>query len=402
MLLGEMIAVAFQSLRSNLFRAFLTMLGIIIGVGSVITMVAMGAGAQRAIDEQIDSLGADLLTIRSGAGRHRGVAQAGTSINIKDAEALAAGPDSIDAVVPELAQNFQVKLGNRNQNLRTIGATPNYAEVHSFKTKLGRMYSEADNAAKRRVAVIGSDVPDMFKSTAEAMLGKTVHISGISFEIIGVFEKKGSQGWRNPDQQMWIPLNTGRYRVMGKDTLDTISVRVASGVSTSLASIDIERILRREHQLQPGADNNFRIEDRKQFLDVRQEATNVFAFLLAGIASVSLIVGGIGIMNIMLVTVTERTREVGIRKALGATRTNIMMQFLVEAIILCMIGGIAGILIGAGAATLISDLAGWQTYISPMAIFIAFGFSAGTGLFFGILPARKAAMLNPIEALRYE
>ncbi len=402
MLLGEMIAVALQSLRSNLFRAFLTMLGIIIGVGSVITMVAMGAGAQQAIDKQIDSLGADLLTVRARAGRHRGVATTGVTLNIKDAVALAGGPDSISAVVPEMSQNFQVKLNNKNQNLRVTAASSNYADIHSYKLLLGRMYDKVDNSAKRRVAIIGGAVPEMFKTTAEDMLGKTVFISGVAFEIIGAFEEKGTQGWRNPDQQLWIPLNTGRYRVMGKETLDNISVRVAKGVSTTLASIDIERILRREHRLQPGANNNFQIEDRKQFLNVRQEAANVFSFLLAGIASVSLIVGGIGIMNIMLVTVTERTREIGIRKALGATRSNILMQFLVEAVILCMIGGITGILIGTGAATLISNLAGWQTYVSPTAILIAFGFSVGTGLLFGILPARKAAMLDPIEALRYE
>jgi putative ABC transport system permease protein len=204
------------------------------------------------------------------------------------------------------------------------------------------------------------------------------------------------------DEQLWLPMETAQYRVFGTDTLEVINAQVARGATVEEAIIDLERVLRREHQILPGKDNDFSIGDPTQFLNVRQAATDVFAYLLAGIASVSLVVGGIGIMNIMLVTVTERTREIGIRKALGATGTNILMQFLVEALILCLMGGIGGILLGAGVAALMSSLLGWQIIVSPTAIGIAFAFSAGVGLFFGIWPARKAASLNPIDALRYE
>jgi putative ABC transport system permease protein len=234
-------------------------------------------------------------------------------------------------------------------------------------------------------------------------MGATLTIGGVAFEVIGIFEEKGSTGsWRNVDEQVWIPLATARYRVTGNDSLEVISAKVASHATEQHAMVDIERILRRRHHIQPGTNNDFTIGDAKQFLSVRQEATDIFAFLLAGIASVSLIVGGIGIMNIMLVSVTERTREIGIRKALGATRFNILTQFLVEAMTLCMIGGLGGVLLGAGVAVLMGELAGWQIVVSPGAVGLAVGFSAGIGLFFGIWPAHKAARLDPIQALRYE
>jgi len=402
MLLGEMIMVALQSVRANLFRAFLTMLGIIIGVASVITMVALGAGARQAIDEQIDALGANVLTIRGGQVFRHGVAVAGARLTISDAEAIALGAPSVLAVVPEMSQSFQIKLGNRNQNLRVAGATPNFTEVQGYQLSLGRMYTAADDAAKRRVTVIGSAVPARFNTTAEQLIGQTLTIRGISFEVIGVLAEKGAIGFRNVDEQLWVPLSTARYRLVGNDQLESISAQMMNGVRVERAIVDIERVLRREHQIQPGAENDFTIQDPRQFFDVRQAAADIFAWLLAGIASISLIVGGIGIMNIMLVTVTERTREIGIRKALGATQMNIMMQFVVEAMVLCMLGGAAGIALGTGLASLLANVAGWQTQVSTAAIGIAAGFSAAVGLFFGIWPARKAARLDPIEALRYE
>jgi putative ABC transport system permease protein len=402
MLFGEMIAVALQSIRANLFRGFLTMLGIIIGVGSVITMVSLGSGAQRAIDDQIEALGANILSVSTGGFMHRGVSQNLGTLTIEDADAIARDAEAIAAVVPEKSSRQQVKLGNLNQNLQVVGSTPNFQTVNSYKLAAGKMYTLGDGAAKRRVAVVGHGVAAKFDTQIEGLLGETIYINSIAFEVIGILEPVGQVGWRNVDEQIWMPLETAQFRVFGTDELDRISAQVAIGFTADEGIIDLERILRREHKIMPGKDNDFNIGDPTQFFNVRAAATNIFAALLAGIASISLIVGGIGIMNIMLVTVTERTREVGIRKALGATRLNILMQFLVEALILCLFGGAIGILLGTGISTAIARFAGWATIVSPTAIMIAFAFSAGVGLFFGIWPARKAANLNPIDALRYE
>jgi len=242
----------------------------------------------------------------------------------------------------------------------------------------------------------------MFDVNPVAMIGQDVLIRGIPFEIIGILSEKGSQGWNNPDEQILIPLSTGQYRVFGSDRLRSITVQVADPDSVHVAMIGIERVLRREHGIRPGADNDFQIRDRTEFLSARQETARTFTFLLAGIAAVSLVVGGIGIMNIMLVSVTERTKEIGIRKALGATRKNIMLQFLVEAVTLCMLGGIFGILLGSAGAVALARLQGWDTIVSPQAVTVAFAFSAAVGIFFGLWPARRASRLDPIQALRYE
>ncbi len=402
MLLSEMIFVALQSIRANLFRGFLTMLGIIIGVGSVIAMVALGTGAQRAMDDQINSLGASVLQIRSGGSSHQGISRNNVTLTVSDADALTADLSTVTDITPETARRFQVKLGNTNENIRIVGTRPNFSSVHGYKIAHGRMFSYADDSSKRRVAVLGHDATTKLKVAPADLIGQSIHIKGITFEVIGVFEKKGAMGWQNADEQIWIPLDTALFRMFGIEAIEVISAKVSASVPIEQAIVDIERILRREHHILPGESNDFAIGDPREFFSVREAATDVFAYLLASIAGISLIVGGIGIMNIMLVTVTERTREIGIRKALGATKLNILMQFLVEAMILCLIGGSVGVLLGASIAMAMTSLIGWQTVISPMAIGVAFLFSAGIGLIFGILPARKAARLDPIEALRYE
>ncbi len=401
MLIGETLLIALLSIRGNLFRASLTMLGIIIGVAAVITMVALGTGAQAAIDAQMAALGGDILSIRSSHRFNRGVARDQDSLTTDDAHALAVS-EYLDGVVPEIDARQQVEYGNRNLVSTILGTTPNYDEVHLFEIAIGRMFNESDNAARRRVAVLGSEVPGMFETNATSIVGRKIQIRSISFDVIGVLKAKGSGGWRNPDDDIWIPLSTAQFRVAGNKLVENISAKVRDGVAIELAMVDIERILRREHGILPGADNDFSIMNRKQFLDSRQEATEVFTYLLAGIAGVSLVVGGIGIMNIMLVTVTERTREIGIRKAMGATKGNIMLQFLVEAMMLCLLGGGLGLALGAGASYFAAEFAGWQTQITSASVVTAFTFSATVGLVFGMWPAQRAASLDPIDALRYE
>jgi len=402
MLIAETIRIALASIRGNIFRAMLTMLGIIIGVGAVITMVALGTGAQRAIDEHMAALGGDILSIQSSSWFSRGVARDQQRLTTDDAMALSTGPRHIAQVAPEINQRFQVKYGNQNLNLSTIGTTPNYLGVHGFRIAAGRMFTAADEAARRRVVVLGAEVPDMFDAEPAAMIGRTLQIRAISFDVIGVLDAKGGSGWRNPDDDVWIPLSTAQFRVTGNEFVGTISAKVAATSSVEMAMLEIERILRREHRILPGRDNDFTIMNRKQFAESRQKATEVFAYLLAGIAGISLVVGGIGIMNIMLVTVTERTQEIGVRKALGATKGNILLQFLVESTILCLIGGLLGLMLGTGASLLLAKFAGWQTIVTSTSALTAFGFSAAVGMIFGIWPASRAAQLDPIDALRHE
>jgi putative ABC transport system permease protein len=404
MLLGETIVVAFQSIRANKLRAVLTMLGIIIGVGAVITMVALGSGAQRAVEDRIAALGANVLTVFAGQGRSGGIRITDqTILSTDDYEALVRDATLLKAVVPEMQQSLQVKYGNQNSNLNVVGTTPNYIEVKNYGIVHGRMFTRGDDEARQRYAVLGASVPRMLGANPAGMIHQTIQIRGINFEIIGVLSEKGSAGgWGNPDEQILIPLQTAKYRVFGSDRLRSMSIEVADDVPLQQGMMDLERILRREHRIRPGGENDFTIRNQQDILATQQQTTEVFTTLLASIAAVSLLVGGIGIMNIMLVSVTERTREIGVRKALGATRANIMLQFLVEALALCLVGGLLGILAGIGAALALSRFMQWNTLISPMAVAVAFGFSALVGLFFGLWPARRAARLDPIVALRYE
>jgi putative ABC transport system permease protein len=402
MLFWEMIRVALQSIRANFFRSILTMLGIIIGVAAVIAMVALGTGAQRAVNEQLENLGGNILSVRTGSFMHRGVSSADKKLSIDDARALDRDVSTAIAVVPETSGRIQIKFGNQNRNIEIVGTTPNYADVNNYELMYGRMFSEAENEAKKRVIVLGGEVPAMLDTDPTMLIGQNLIVKGTSFKIIGIFEPTGAVGFRNTDEYGWVPLSTAQYRLTGSDNINAISVQIDPNVPMEIAIIDVERVMRREHQIIPGAKNNFSLSDRKQFLSMQQEAAEIFSYLLAGIAGISLIVGGIGIMNIMLVTVTERTREIGIRKALGATKLNILLQFLIEAMALCIVGGLLGIALGASAATLLASLAGWSTPLSVSAVALAFFFSAGIGLIFGLLPARKAASLDPIAALRYE
>jgi len=339
---------------------------------------------------------------RSGSAEVRGVARNQQTLTTDDAMALSLGSEHVSDVVPEISTRFQFKYGNKNLNLTTIGTTPNYSSVHGFVVAKGSFISAADEAARSRVVVLGSEIPGMLDADPAVLVGQTVQIRSISFKIVGIMASKGGSGWRNPDDDVWIPLSTAQFRVTGNEFVETISAKVSDTSTVPMAMLEIERVLRREHGVLPGKDNDFAIMNRKQFAESRQEATQVFTYLLAGIAGVSLVVGGIGIMNIMLVTVTERTREIGVRKALGATKGNILLQFLVESTILCLLGGLIGLALGAATSALLARYAGWQTVVTSSSAITAFGFSAAVGMVFGIWPARRAAALDPIEALRHE
>jgi putative ABC transport system permease protein len=404
MLLGETFAVALQSIRANALRSLLTMLGIIIGVGAVITMVALGSGAQKAVQDRIAALGANVFTVFAGQGRSGAIMITDrTVLSTDDYAALVRDATLLKAVVPEAQQTQQVVYGNRNRSLNIIGTTANYTDVHNYTLPYGRMFTPGDDAARQRYAVLGSAVPELLGGNPAAMIHQTIFIRGIPFEIIGVLNAKGaSSGFQNPDEQILIPIQTAQYRVFGSKRLRSMSIQVRDSVPIEQGMVDLEQVLRRQHHIRPGDENDFTIRNQQDLLQTQQQATQVFTTLLASIAAVSLVVGGIGIMNIMLVSVTERTREIGVRKALGATRANILLQFMIEALTLCVLGGAAGVLLGVAATVVLARVMQWNTLISPAAVVVAFGFSGLVGLFFGIWPARRAARLDPIDALRYE
>ena len=409
MLIGEIISVALGALRANKLRSLLTMLGIVIGVGAVIAVVALGAGAQQAVKNRIAALGTTLLTVNPGQQRGGGggiaIAGAVQRLTLDDARALDERATNLLAVQPEMRSQQQIVFGNKNANTQIIGTTPNYLEVRKYTMKAGNMFTAADDEGRQRVAVLGSTVVDnLGVTTPEAIIGEQVRIRGTQFTVLGVLAPKGNaSGFGNPDDQILIPINTARFRVNGSDRLGSISALAESEEKIPDAMADIQRVLRRQHKIRQGLPDDFQIRNQSDILATTEETTKVMTYLLSGIAAVSLLVGGIGIMNIMLVSVTERTREIGIRKALGATKINILLQFLIEAVVLCVLGGLVGIGIGTGAAVVMSKFGNLgPTQVSSAAIGLAFAFSAFVGVAFGVWPARRAAVLDPIVALRYE
>ena len=403
MIFFEILRVAMDAIRANKLRSFLTMLGIVIGVGAVITMVALGEGAQRQVENQIESLGTNVLTVRPGQGMFRGVRGGSNArLTTEDVEAVRRGAPALTEVAPEMQGQLQVQFGRNNASVRILGTTPNYMNVENHTLELGRFFDESENRGRRRVAVLGGAVPAVLNTEAAELVGRTVSIRNISFEVVGVLAEKGGSGWFNQDEQIFVPLETAQFRLLGTDRVSQFKVVVESEAAIPVAMVQIEDVLRREHRLPLGRENDFWISDSVQFLEMAQETTQTFTMLLAGIAAVSLLVGGIGIMNIMLVSVTERTKEIGVRKALGATRRAVLLQFLLEATTLCMTGGILGVAFAYGAAEMLSRSAGWTMAIAPQAIGLAVVFAAAVGVFFGLWPARRAARLDPIVALRYE
>ncbi|MBR51909.1 MAG: MacB protein [Gammaproteobacteria bacterium] len=402
MLFKDSVTSAISSIKSNATRSFLTSLAIIIGTAAVISVIGLGSSANEALEQSIDDLGGRTLYVSPGQNRRGAVTKGMIPLDIKDAEALAKNNEHNWKISPTIARNRQVKLNNANINERVGAYLPIHFEVRGYDLEHGRLFTEDENLGRKRVVVIGSDVPGELKTRAKSILNKEILIAGVSYEVVGILKQEGSTGWQNPDDELYVPLLTGAQRLFGTDKLDSINVGIPNDSNVDAVMMTIEQILRAKHDIGPGEDNDFRISDYSQFADLRRQATGIFTALIAGIAGISLIVGGIGVMNIMLVSVTERTREIGLRKALGATQQAIMMQFIIEAVLLCIIGGLIGIFIGISILYLFSSLNDWPYALPISAVIGSITFSALVGLFFGIWPAQRAAKLDPAVSLRYE
>lgn len=403
----ETFTESLTTLTINKLRTGLAILGIIIGIGSVIALVSLGQATQQQVTNQIQSLGANLLTVNPGApntGGVRGAAGSGTTLTYEDAKAISKDPSitTVSNVSPELSGRAQVTTGKNNANVQIIGSTPTYLSVHKVSIDQGAFISDQHVASMAKVAVIGPQaVTDLFGEGTNP-IGQTIRLKGQSLTIIGTTVSKGGTGFFNQDNVVFIPLTTAQKQLFGQNYLSSIALEAKSSDVMTQAQDQVGYLLLARHKMSDPAEADFSIFSQADILNAASATTGTFTTLLAGIAAISLLVGGIGIMNIMLVTVTERIREIGLRKALGAKKRTIISQFLTEAVILTFIGGIFGIVLGILVSFLISQLSGSLFVISPVAIILAIGVSGGIGILFGWYPARKAAALEPIEALRYE
>lgn len=402
------VKIAVNAIGVNKMRSGLTMLGIIIGVASVIAMMSVGAGARIRISKEIASLGSNLLMVLSGAATSGGLRMGfGTapSLTVDDARAIAAGITDVAFTAPLLPGTAQVVYGNQNWNTIVTGTIPDFFELREWPLISGKIFTQRDVDAATKVAVLGQTVVENLFGN-EDPLDKVIRVKKIPFKIIGVLSRKGqSPIGQDQDDSIYVPVTTAQKRLFGTMFPGTVRMLIIKAISPdALKNVekDIAALLRERHRIPPGKDDDFTVRNLSEMMAASEQAAGIMSILLGAIASVSLIVGGIGIMNIMLVSVTERTREIGIRMAVGARQKDILMQFLIEAVVLAIIGGGIGIGIGAIGSWLISYFAGWEIYISASAILLAFGFSAITGIFFGFYPARKASQLAPVECLRYE
>lgn len=396
-----------ETLTINKLRTGLAMLGIVIGIGSVITLISIGQATSQQVQNQIQSLGANLLTVNPGfqtTGAVRGAAGGGTTLTLADAKAISTDPSitTITTVSPEYSSRTQATTERTNSNVQIIGATPTYLTVHKLMIDQGSFLTDRDVANMRKIAVLGPQVVSDLFGNSVSPIGQTIRLEGQTFTIIGITTSKGGTGFFNQDNVVFVPLTTAQKQLFGRDYLSSIALEAKSSEVMTEAQNQVGFLLLARHKLSDPQDADFSIFSQADILSAASTTTGTFTTLLAGIAAISLLVGGIGIMNIMLVTVTERTREIGLRKALGARRQTIITQFLTEAVILTIIGGLLGIMIGVIASFIISQLTQSLFIISLPAILLAIGVSGGIGILFGWYPARRASRMEPIEALRYE
>ncbi len=396
---------AVSAMLSHKMRAFLSILGILIGVGAVIAMLAIGQGAKESIEKQLSSLGSNLLTIRSGAQRSMGVAMASgttTRFTLQDVEEIKKISDYVKDVSPSVRSRAQLVYADKNWNTQVEGVGVSYAQLRSSVPTVGRFFTEEEVKTRSKVALLGTTVVKELFGTSNPV-GENIKINLINFKIIGILPEKGSAGPQDQDDTVLIPVTTAMYRVFGKQYVDSIYVEATGPDTIDAAQEEISKIIIKQHRLvTKDQQDSFQIRNMSDIKQTLESTTRTMSLLLGAIAAVSLLVGGIGIMNIMLVSVTERTREIGLRKAIGANNKDIMTQFLIEAVLMSLIGGLVGIILGIGASVLITLIAGWSAKVSLFSIMLATVFSLMVGVIFGLWPAKQASLLNPIEALRYE
>jgi putative ABC transport system permease protein len=401
--------VALSALLRNKMRSFLTVLGVVIGVGAVIAMVSIGEGAKARVAQTFESIGTNMLVVRSGSSRRGGVrggAGSKSTLTWDDLEAIRREVPAVRYAAPEVSASAQVMSEEQNWQTSVEGTSPELFDIRNWPIASGRRFTAAEVANKARVAVLGKTVVENLFYPGADPVGQQVRINRIPFEIVGVAAEKGTSGrGGDSDDVVLIPATTFSAKVQGglqNYIRGTIFVSAVSQEATGQAQQGIEQLLRRRHQIRPGADDDFNVRDLSELASAQQESASTITSLLAGVALVSLLVGGIGIMNIMLVSVTERTREIGLRMAIGAKPRQILAQFLYESVALAVVGGLLGIGAGVGAASYLASSFGWPMLIRPDIVAVAVGFSAAVGILFGLYPARKASLLDPIQALRYE
>ncbi|MFH1180791.1 MAG: ABC transporter permease [bacterium] len=406
MLIADLFEETYLAVAANKVRSGLTILGIVIGIGSVIAMISIGQGSTASIESSIQAMGSNLLTVSPGAQRsfsqiqaQRGSAQ---TLTIEDGQVIAEESSFIRAVAPELSRRYQIVFKGKNTNTQVIGTTASYPGVKNVEIDRGSFISDQNVSSLSKVAVLGPTArDDLFGENANP-IGQTIRINGINFKVIGVTQTKGGTGFGNQDDMIFIPISTCQKFLAGADYVSTINIQAASSKVMAQAKNEITNILLQRHDIAALELADFSVLSQEDMLASASSIADTMTILLASIAGISLIVGGIGIMNMMMTTVTERTREIGLRKAIGAKKLDISLQFLSEAVMLTFLGGAAGIILGAGTAFGMTFFSGMTTKISLSSIILAFGVSAAVGIGFGYWPAQKAAKLNPIEALRYE